>query len=55
MEIIECNHTRKLDKKMTYKKCMTERLMKIDENNFKRREKGLLLGNPEKEIFVMEK
>ena len=36
MEIIGCTRTGNLGKKITSKKCITERLMKRDENNSKK-------------------
>ena len=44
MEIIGCTRTGKLGKKITPKKCMTEILMKRDENNTKKEGERILMS-----------
>ena len=36
MDIILCTRTSRLGKKITSNKCMNKRLLKIDENNYKK-------------------
>ena len=45
MYIIGCTCNRKLCKKITLKKCITERLNKIDENNSKKEGGRVLIIN----------
>ena len=55
MDIIKFPHTRELDKGKALKKCVIERLNKIDEKNYKKEGEIIIIRKLEKLIFVMGK
>ena len=52
--MIKCTRTGELAKKITTKKCTTERMIKRDKKNRKNEEKELQLEKLEKVMFMMK-